>query len=177
MTFSLRHSIPLLLFILLVVIALMGLYANIFGQRQPQQLPSVLLGKPAPDNIMPLLAGGNLSLQQYRGQMVVVNIFASWCLPCRIEAPALDYLAEFLPVVGIAYKDKPTDTQRFLQQYGNPFREILVDTDGRYSQQWGSTGVPETYLLNAQGEIIWRHTGVLERATIDNTLLQLTRQP
>ena len=99
----------------------------------------MLIGKPAPDVPLPLLQNSRaeLALDAYRGQPLLVNFFASWCAPCRAEAPALEHLSNQISAIGIAYKDRPQDTLQFLEQYGNPFVAIGRDDDGRAGMAWG----------------------------------------
>ena len=165
--------IPLIAFLGLTVIGWLALQGTLSGSRNPNQLPSVLIGKPAPDVSLPLLQNNQaeLALGVYRGQPLLVNFFASWCAPCRAEAPALEYLSEKISIIGISYKDRPQDTQKFLQQYGNPFVAIGRDDDGRAGMAWGVYGVPETYLIAPSGQIKWRHAGPLTRDVIIAKLL------
>ena len=95
--------------------------------------------------------------------------------PCQAEAPALALLAETLPVIGVAYKDKPADTQAFLTQYGNPFSAIGVDRDGRLGLAWGVYGVPESYLIGADSKILLRHAGPIDRRVLDEVLIPAIR--
>ena len=166
--------IPLIAFLGLAIIGGLALQGTLSGSRNPNQLPSVLIGKPAPDVPLPLLQDvqAELALDAYRGQPLLVNFFASWCAPCRAEAPALEHLSNQISIIGIAYKDRPQDTQKFLQQYGNPFFAIGRDDDGRAGMAWGVYGVPETYLIDPSGQIKWRHAGPLTRDVITSQLMQ-----
>ena len=166
--------IPLIAFLGLAIIGGLALQGTLSGSRNPNQLPSVLIGKPAPDVPLPLLQDvqAELALDAYRGQPLLVNFFASWCAPCRAEAPALEHLSNQISIIGIAYKDRPQDTQKFLQQYGNPFFAIGRDDDGRVGMAWGVYGVPETYLIDPSGQIKWRHAGPLTRDVITSQLMQ-----
>lgn len=166
--------IPLIAFLGLAIIGGLALQGTLSGSRNPNQLPSVLIGKPAPDVPLPLLqdSQAELALDAYRGQPLLVNFFASWCAPCRAEAPALEHLSNQISIIGIAYKDRPQDTQKFLQQYGNPFVAIGRDDDGRAGMAWGVYGVPETYLIDPSGQIKWRHAGPLTRDVITSQLMQ-----
>ena len=165
--------IPIFAFLGLVIIGGLALQGTLSGSRNPNQLPSVLIGKPAPDVPLPLLQNSRaeLALDAYRGQPLLVNFFASWCAPCRAEAPALEHLSNQISIIGIAYKDRPQDTLQFLEQYGNPFVAIGRDDDGRAGMAWGVYGVPETYLIDPSGEIKWRHAGPLTRDVITTQLL------
>ena len=165
--------IPLIAFLGLVIIGGLALQGTLSGSRNPNQLPSVLIGKPAPDVPLPLLQNSQskLALDAYRGQPLLVNFFASWCAPCRAEAPALEHLSNQISIIGIAYKDRPQDTLQFLEQYGNPFVAIGRDDDGRAGMAWGVYGVPETYLIDPSGQIKWRHAGPLTRDVITTQLL------
>ena len=111
-----------------------------------------------------------------QGAPLLVNVFASWCAPCRAEAPALALLAEEIRIMGIAYKDKPKDTRRFLDQYGNPFAAIGVDRDGDAGMGWGVYGVPETFLVDAEGTIVLRHAGPIDRRVLDDVLRPAIRK-
>jgi cytochrome c biogenesis protein CcmG/thiol:disulfide interchange protein DsbE len=165
--------IPLIAFLGLVIIGGMALQSTLSGNRNPTQLPSVLIGKAAPDLALPLLQDrqAELTLGNFQGQPLLVNFFASWCAPCRAEAPALKQLSEQITIIGIAYKDRRSDTTEFLQQYGNPFTTIGMDIDGRAGIVWGVYGVPETYLIDTGGHILWRHAGPLTRDVITTQLL------
>lgn len=165
--------IPIIAFLGLVIIGGLALQGTLSGTRNPNQLPSVLIGKPAPDLPLPLLQNSRaeLALDTYRGQPLLVNFFASWCAPCRAEAPALEHLSNQIRTIGIAYKDRPHDTLQFLEQYGNPFVAIGRDDDGRAGMAWGVYGVPETYLIDPSGQIKWRHAGPLTRDVITTQLL------
>jgi cytochrome c biogenesis protein CcmG/thiol:disulfide interchange protein DsbE len=165
--------IPIIAFLGLVIIGGLALQGTLSGSRNPNQLPSVLIGKPAPDVPLPLLQNSRaeLALDAYRGQPLLVNFFASWCAPCRAEAPALEHLSNQISAIGIAYKDRPQDTLQFLEQYGNPFVAIGRDDDGRAGMAWGVYGVPETYLIDPSGQIKWRHAGPLTRDVITTQLL------
>ena len=165
--------IPLIAFLGLAIIGGLALQGTLSGSRNPNQLPSVLIGKPTPDVSLPLLQNNQskLALDAYRGQPLLVNFFASWCAPCRAEAPALEHLSNQISAIGIAYKDRPQDTLQFLEQYGNPFVAIGRDDDGRTGMEWGVYGVPETYLIDRSGQIKWRHAGPLTRDVITTQLL------
>ena len=166
--------VPLLLFA-----ALAGYFAiALFSGRDPRELPSALLDKPAPDFDLPsLTAGERLSSAALRGQVVVLNIFASWCAPCRVEHPVLLRLArqEKIHLVGIAYKDRPEDSRRFLVELGDPYRTTGIDRDGRTGIDFGLYGVPETYVIDRQGHIRKRFVGPLTPALLDRELLPLLR--
>lgn len=166
--------VPLLLFA-----ALAGYFAiALFSGRDPRELPSALLDKPAPDFDLPGLAEGErLSSAGMRGQVVVLNVFASWCAPCRVEHPLLLRLArqERVHLVGIAYKDRPEDSRRFLAELGNPYRATGIDRDGRTGIEFGLYGVPETYVIDRQGHIRKRFVGPLSPTLVERELLPLLR--
>lgn len=151
------------------------------GEYDPRGVPSALIGKPAPDFALPPLEGADrpgLAAADLRGERpVLVNFFASWCVPCVIEHPQLMRLArEGVPVLGIAYKDKPADSLGFLRRHGNPFARLGVDQPGRVAIDWGLYGVPETYLVDKAGIIRWRWAGPLTDEVLDNQLLPLLRR-
>jgi cytochrome c biogenesis protein CcmG/thiol:disulfide interchange protein DsbE len=142
--------------------------------RDPSLLPSALIDKPAPDFTLAGFHGKDgLSRDALKGQVVVINFFASWCVPCRAEAPLLMRLAqqEHVPLYGIAYKDKAADAERYLGQFGNPYRAVGLDESGRTAIDFGVYGVPETYLIDRKGHIRYRFVGPLTAEALDNDLL------
>ena len=168
---SFAYLIPLIGFAIFVVIASVALLATVNGTRQNDQLPSVLLGKQAP-----ALPANALSqefakpLSAFAGEVVLVNVMASWCAPCRAELPALSLLSKEMPVLAIAYKDKQEDTQKFLEQYGNPYSAIWMDYDGTTGISWGIYGVPETFIIDGDGRVVLRHAGPIFKDTVDNVI-------
>ena len=170
---KLSFILPLIGFLILAGFATAALFATLSGSRNPAQLPSVLIGERAPATPVPLLDNGmaTLDLADFAGEPLLVNFFASWCAPCRAEAPALALLAESVIVIGIAYKDKPADTTAFLTQFGNPFSAIGVDRDGRLGFAWGVYGVPESYVIGSDGTVLLRHAGPIDRRVLDEVVM------
>ena len=163
--------IPLLLFLIFAGLMTIALLKIIDNNNQPTTLPSPLVGKPAPP-LPPVPLDQTLTkrLDDFRGQPVLVNVMASWCLPCRAEIPALDALRDEIAIIAIAYKDKPEDTKQFLAQYGNPYQAIWQDPDGNYSLAWGIYGVPETFIIDDNGIIVLRHSGPILKSVIDDVI-------
>jgi cytochrome c biogenesis protein CcmG/thiol:disulfide interchange protein DsbE len=152
------------------------------GEYNPRGVPSALIGRPAPEFTLPPLDGvdtpgfGAADLRNLSGP-VLVNFWASWCVPCIIEHPQLMRLSrEGVPVFGIAYKDKPADSLRFLRERGNPYRRLAKDEPGRVAIDWGVYGVPETYLLDRQGLIRWRFAGPVTQDVLDADIRPLLRR-
>ena len=175
---KLSFILPLIGFLILAGFAAATLFATLSGSRNPAQLPSVLIGKRAPATPVPLLDNGmaTLDLADFAGEPLLVNFFASWCAPCRAEAPALALLAESVTVIGIAYKDKPVDTTAFLTQFGNPFSAIGVDRDGRLGFAWGVYGVPESYVIGSDGTVLLRHAGPIDRRMLDEVVMPAIKE-
>lgn len=152
---------------LIALIGLGGLFYFYALKRDPQVQPQALVGKPMPDLVLPTLKEGQsvrLRAMAAEGPMLV-NFFASWCAPCEIEHPVLmGTKGAGVRVVGVAYKDAPTNTEAFLTRLGNPFTTALVDRDGRAGVEFGVTGVPETYAVARDGTILAKHTGPLTEA-------------
>ena len=169
----LAFLIPLLGFLVLAGFASVALLATLRGERDMTQLPSAMLGKPAPVIELPDLRdpSGTVSATDLAGRPFLVNVFASWCAPCRAEAPALALLAEQIDILGIAYKDRPEDSLTFLDQYGDPFVAIGVDRDGDAGMAWGVYGVPETFLVGGDGTILMRHAGPIDRRVLDDVIM------
>jgi cytochrome c biogenesis protein CcmG, thiol:disulfide interchange protein DsbE len=163
--------LPAALFAVLVVAFAMGL------SHDPSLLPSALINRPAPDFDLPGLyqRDRRLTRESLGGGVTIVNFFASWCAPCREEQPAMMALARQPDVTldGIAYKDKPEDARRFLDDLGNPFHRIGVDQDGTTAINFGVYGVPETYIVDATGHIRYRHVGPLSEQDVDRKILPL----
>lgn len=145
----------------------------------PSVLPSALIDRPAPNfELEPLLADRpGLSTADLQGQVALINIFASWCVPCRVEHPILMRLAESegVPIYGINYKDDPEAAQRWLGQIGNPFARIGADRSGRIAIEWGVTGVPETFVIDRQGRVRYRHVGPIQVRDLDEKILPLLK--
>jgi cytochrome c biogenesis protein CcmG/thiol:disulfide interchange protein DsbE len=173
--------VPRLLVLLpvLLFLAAAGAFAvALLSDRRPDSIPSVLLNRPAPALSLPALDGTGvpgLEPALLKGQVTLVNLWASWCLPCQAEHPLLMQLAgrEDLSVVGIDWKDKPADAAAFLARLGNPFAAIGVDESGRAGLEWGISGVPESFLVDRQGVVRFRWVGALDPVTIEETLLPL----
>jgi len=137
------------------LLALVALFAGFSLRRDPRVTPTALVGKPAPTIVLPRLAdGAAVPLRPLVRGPVLVNFYASWCAPCAQEAPALMALkAEGVRIIGIAYEDKPEASRRYLSRLGDPYQDVLVDLDGRGGVEFGVTGVPETYAVDAGGVI------------------------
>ena len=145
------------------------------GVGDPSKIPSALIGRPAPRTALPALDGltGNgapipgLDPAVFLGKVSLVNVWASWCVPCHDEAPLLTTLADDkrLQMVGINYKDAPENARRFLGRYGNPFGIVGVDGNGRAAIEWGVYGVPETFVIGRDGAIVYKLVGGI---TADN---------
>ncbi len=159
--------IPLILFAGLAFIFLKQLKSD----TNPSDLPSPLLGKAAPEFSMPALEGlkrdGNqipgLKTADFNGKVTLVNVWASWCVPCRVEHPIIMELGkdDRFRLVGINYKDKPGNALRFLGQLGNPFDAVGVDQKGRAAIDWGVYGIPETFVIGRDATIRYKHVGPL----------------
>ncbi len=171
---KLLYLLPLAAFI-----ALAGYFAvALRSDRDPHELPSALIDKPAPGfDLASLLGGENVASSGLLGQVVVVNFFASWCVPCRIEHPVLMRLAnqEKVAITGIAYKDKPEAAKKLLDDGGNPYRQVGLDLTGRTGIDFGVYGVPETYVIDKTGRIRKKFVGPLSPAKVDEELLPLLR--
>ncbi len=161
-------AVPLLAFVAVAVMFWLGM-----ARENPDELPSVLTGKQAPGVALtrlgeaPPFDGADLR----DGEIALVNFWASWCVPCRVEHPNLEKLAgEGVTIYGVNYKDKPADALGFLDELGNPFAAIGADEQGKMGLEWGVYGVPETFLIDGQGRIVMRHAGPITQRVIDNTL-------
>jgi cytochrome c biogenesis protein CcmG, thiol:disulfide interchange protein DsbE len=165
---------------LVVFLALAALFLYRLGNGDPSRLPSVLIGKPAPKTELPPLAGlqrdgkpvPGLSNAAFTGNVTLVNVWASWCIPCADEVPYLEKLSEDkrIQLVGINYKDSAENARRFLTRYGNPFVASGVDASGRTSIDWGVYGVPETYVIGRDGVITYKLVGPVTAENLEQVV-------
>jgi len=166
-----RFLIPLAVFVLLVGFLAVGLQLN------PREVPSPLVGKAAPAFDLPVLSQPDKRFvpADMRGKVWLLNVWASWCVSCREEHPVLIDLARkgTLPIVGLNYKDKADDAQRWLKQFGDPYQLSVADADGRVGIDYGVYGVPETYLIDAAGVIRYKRIGVVTPAILEQKILPL----
>ena len=165
--------VPLVLFIVLSVVLLLGLDKN------PQELPSALIGDPFPDFFLPALDDSQqiVSPEDFKGQVLLVNVWATWCFACRIEHPMLNKLAEQgVVIVGLNYKDQRAEAKDWLDQRGNPYQFNIFDTEGSLGIDLGVYGAPETYLVDAQGYIRHRRVGVVDEVIWDQEFRSLYEQ-
>ena len=144
----------------------------------PDKVPSALIDKSIPEFDLPPIPGwdeGLTSADIKNGDVSIVNVFASWCGPCRVEHPLLMDIAaqDILPIWGLNYKDQPEDSARWLNDLGDPFTQIGSDLSGRVGIDWGVYGVPETFVIDAQGRIVYKHIGVLTRIDWDEKIMPL----
>lgn len=160
---------------LLALLALVAIFA-VSIDRDPNLVRSVLIDKPAPEFALPAVPGlatPGFDTAALHGEVTVVNVFASWCVPCRDEHPLLTELRQQTGVrlYGINQKDAPENARAFLAELGNPYDRIGADSDGRVSIDWGVYGVPETFVVDADGIIVFKHVGPLSPASIRDSLL------
>ena len=164
--------VPLLLFLGLAAIFLMQLVSG----RDVAEIPSALIGEPAPETNLPPLEGVDLpglDSQNFAGKVTLVNVWASWCAPCREEHPLLLALSQDkrFGIAGLNYKDAPENARRFLGSLGNPYAAVGVDQAGRAAIDWGVYGVPETFLIGRDGKILFKHVGPLTEEAVTGVLL------
>jgi cytochrome c biogenesis protein CcmG/thiol:disulfide interchange protein DsbE len=168
------YLLPVVLFMALAAYFAIALRPN----YDPHALPSALIDKEAPGFSLAGLNGPGVALDGLKGGPVLLNFFASWCVPCRIEHPLLMRLSEqdHVPLYGIDYKDQPADATKLLAQFGDPYKAIGLDRDGRVGLDFGVYGVPETYVLDGTGHIRKRFVGPLTARQVDQELLPLLKQ-
>ena len=163
--------LPAVIFVVLVVFLDSGV------MRDPRAVPSPLIGKAVPVFDLPPLRGRlqGLSNRDFGGDVVLLNVFASWCMSCRAEHPLLLALSgqHTVPIFGLNYKDQPDEAAAWLAQLGDPYARTGGDLDGRVGIAWGVYGVPETFVIDREGRIAYKHSGPLTPAMIKNTLLPL----
>ena len=166
--------VPLLLFLGLAVLFGVGLTLN------PREIPSPLIGKPVPTFSLPPVKGRTLGLSSadLKGEVSLVNVFASWCAACRAEHPLLMDLKErgVVPIHGLNYKDKPEDAERWLNELGDSYTRTGADIDGRVGIDWGVYGVPETFVIDRDGRIAYKHIGQLTPQALRDKIIPLINE-
>ena len=175
-----RRRLPILAALPLVaILALGGLFLARLGAGDASRLPSALIGQAAPKLQLPGLDGG-VSLtgaDVRRGHVTLVNIFASWCQPCHIEHEFLlnlagdaDLKAKGVEILGVAQKDSADNIRRFLGAAGDPYAKVGLDGDGRAGIDWGVYGVPETFIVNGDGIIVYKFVGPMDAESLEKTV-------
>ena len=165
---------------LVVFLGLAALFLIRLGAGDISRIPSALIGHPAPATVLPGVAGlerngkpvPGLEADSFKGAVTVLNVWASWCVPCRDEAPLLLALArdQRVRILGINYKDSPENARRFLARYGNPYAANGADLNGRASIEWGVYGVPETFVVGRDSRIAYKLIGPIEPVNLEKTL-------
>jgi cytochrome c biogenesis protein CcmG/thiol:disulfide interchange protein DsbE len=160
---------------LLALFALLLVSVQRSDRPDRQALPSALIGRPAPATVLPLLhqPDKTFDLASLRGKPYLLNVWGSWCPECQVEHTAISALANTgkVQVIGYNLKDEPADAQRWLARFGDPYRLIVADLEGRPALDWGIYGAPETFLVDARGVVRWKHVGPLDQAIIEGELL------
>jgi cytochrome c biogenesis protein CcmG, thiol:disulfide interchange protein DsbE len=165
---------------LIAFAALAAIFWFRLGTGDPSRIPSALIGRPAPQTALPPLQGlvnngtqvPGLDPAVFKGKVSVVNVWASWCVPCHDEAPLLVEVGsdKRLQVIGINYKDAPDNARRFLGRYGNPYGIVGVDGNGRAAIEWGVYGVPETFVVGREGTIVYKMVGPITPDNVNAVL-------
>lgn len=168
--------LPLLAFIALALLLFVGVRMN--SGKDTSAIPSPLIGKQAPVLNLPELnmPEQSIGLQDLKGRAFVLNIWGSWCVSCRIEHPVITEMAKSgVIVVGYNYKDSAEDARAWLNQFGNPFALIIQDEDGKAALDWGIYGAPETFVIDAQGFVRFKHVGPITSEIVQNKILPLLK--
>ncbi len=169
-----NRLLPLAFFVALVALLAAGLTLN------PRVVPSPLIDRPAPEFSLPQVhdVAAVVGSKEMLGQVVLLNVWASWCVSCRLEHELLVNLAKSgeVPVYGLNYKDKREDALRWLEYYGNPYVASALDADGRIGIDFGVYGVPETFVIDGSGVIRYKHIGPIDQNTLDEKIVPLVRE-
>ena len=171
---SIRFLIPLLLFVVIGGFLAAGL------KLDPREVPSPLIDKPAPAFSLPQLLKmeGSIDTADLKGEVWILNVWASWCVACRAEHSLLNQFAarQLVPLVGLNYKDAPSDARSWLRELGNPYDIVAVDREGKVGIDWGVYGVPETFVIDQSGLIRYKHIGPLDFKSMEENILPLIQQ-
>ena len=172
--FRLRYGLPIVIFAALILAFAWAL------NRDPSTIPSAMIGQPVPQFTLPPVKGRLLGLSStdLKGEVSLVNVFASWCVECRTEHPLLLRVKEqgVLPIHGLNYKDTPDDAARWLNAFGDPYTRTGADLNGRVAIDWGVYGVPETFVITKSGHIAYKQIGPLSSEALEDTILPLIRR-
>ncbi|NQV57076.1 MAG: DsbE family thiol:disulfide interchange protein [Rhodospirillales bacterium] len=165
--------LPILVFVFIGVAFAIGLTLD------PSKIPSELIGKSAPKFDLPPVQGRALGLsdEALKGEVSLVNVFASWCVECRVEHPILMDIAKSnaVPIHGLNYKDKPDDAQNWLDRLGDPYTRTGADISGRVAIDWGVYGVPETFVIDKEGRVVHKHIGAINPKVWNGKIFPLIR--
>ncbi|HEX2652664.1 MAG TPA: DsbE family thiol:disulfide interchange protein [Xanthobacteraceae bacterium] len=177
---SMRRRV-LVLLPLAVFLGLAAIFLFRLGAGDPGRIPSALIGHPAPQTDLPAVPGllrdgkpvPGISASVFKGAVTVVNVWASWCVPCRDEVAYLQQLStdSRIRLIGINYKDDPENARRFLGHYGNPFVASGADANGRAAIEWGVYGVPETFIVGRDGTILYKLVGPITRENLEQVIM------
>lgn len=171
---TLKWGIPLAVFAVLVGFLFVGLF------RDPREVPSPLIDKPAPAFSLADLhrPGTRVATSDFKGRVWLLNVWASWCVSCRVEHPVLNDMSRkgIVPIVGLNYKDQRADATKWLQQHGDPYVFSVWDIDGKVGIDYGVYGAPETFLIDKQGTIRFKHVGPLSPEVLQTKLLPMVRR-
>lgn len=174
MSRHLRYVVPLAVFVILVVLLWRGLSLD------PREVPSPFIGKPAPGFSLPTLDDPQtqLSPEDLRGQVWLLNVWASWCVSCRAEHEVVTRLVREhgLKILGLNYKDERVDAAAWLQRFGDPYFASVVDADGNVGIDWGVYGVPETFVVDKRGVVRYKHIGPVTDMSAAQSILPLVRE-
>lgn len=165
-------------FIPVLIFGVMAVYFAVGLTLDPKVIPSALIDQPAPEFSLPPIEGSKgqgFSTADLIGRVSVVNVFASWCVPCRAEHPLITRLAEMnvANVYGINFKDKPEAALAWLDSLGDPYTKIGADRNGRVSIDWGVYGIPETFIVDKEGRIRYKHVGQVTAKLLENQILPI----
>jgi cytochrome c biogenesis protein CcmG/thiol:disulfide interchange protein DsbE len=166
--------VPILAFVVLVGFLAVGL------KLDPREVPSPLIGKPAPEFTLPVLdePGRMISPADYKGQVWLLNVWASWCSGCKVEHNQLLRMTASgdVKMIGMDYKDQDADARNWLRQLGNPYETVVVDAQGKAGIDWGVYGVPETFVIDKKGVVRHKHIGPVTEEAMTKTLLPMIKQ-
>lgn len=175
-----RRGARLALYAPLAIFLLTAAFLGIGLTMNPRELPSPLIGSPAPVFSLPAVKGRELGLANtdLKGEVSLVNVFASWCAACREEHPLIMQLnsSGLVPIHGLNYKDKPDDALAWLNELGDPYTRTGADISGRVGIDWGVYGVPETFVIDRNGVIVYKHIGAITPKALDETIMPLVRK-
>jgi cytochrome c biogenesis protein CcmG, thiol:disulfide interchange protein DsbE len=171
---ALKYIIPLAIFAILVVFLAIGL------TKDPRMVPSPFIGKPAPAFTLAKLhePGASFAPEEMKGKVWLLNVWASWCVSCKVEHPLLNEMNRqgVVPIVGLNYKDARNDATKWLKQNGDPYLFSVSDIDGRVGIDYGVYGAPETFVIDKQGVIRYKQIGPITPEALDKTILPLIKQ-